>query len=108
MNRQVNEARANSVFTYLTMLNGFFELTSKEIEIADIMIRRLIHENDEFRVETRTRKYLMESMGTSYQTINNYLSKFRSKKLLDKTNKLNDLLLPNTQLNIIFDYEEST
>ncbi len=92
----------NTTYKYLQLWNGIFNLTNKELTILSAFIDTNILTKEVNICSVKNKKEVAKIVGIKdYNTLNNYIKKFKDKGTLLLTNnqyKLNPALDPNTDL----------
>jgi hypothetical protein len=93
--------KVSSTYKYLQLWNGIFNLTDKEIKILSLFIDTNKELNNVNLCTPDAKRLVAESIGfTDYNTLNNYVKKFKDKGVLLKRGRdyhLNKLLNINTK-----------
>tara|TARA_R110000744_G_scaffold220801_3_gene339630 strand:- start:4622 stop:4951 length:330 start_codon:yes stop_codon:yes gene_type:complete len=99
--RQIT-VRIDTSLKYLQLWNGIFNLTEKELEILGAFIDVQNITNELNLCGVRNKKEVARIVGVKdYNTLNNYIKRFKDKKVISKDNNnyiLNSFLNPNTDL----------
>ena len=92
--------KIDSTLKYLQLWNGIFNLTDKEIQILAAFIDIQGITNEDNLCSVRNKKEVSRVVGIKdYNTLNNYIKKFKDKGVMLKSNgdyKLNPFLNPDT------------
>ena len=92
----------DSTYKYLQLWNGIFNLTDKELSILASIIDTNIIKEDNNICSVSNKKSVAKIMKIKdYNTLNNYVKKFKDKGALIISNnvyKLNPFLDPNTNV----------
>tara|TARA_R110002020_G_scaffold400391_2_gene610470 strand:- start:172 stop:510 length:339 start_codon:yes stop_codon:yes gene_type:complete len=92
--------KVNSTYKYLQIWNGIFNLTDKELKIISLFIDVNKTLNSANLCTPKAKKLVAKELGfVDYNTLNNYVKKFKDKGVLLKKGrnyKLNKLLNINT------------
>lgn len=92
--------KADTTIKQISIWNGIFDLTKKELEVLSNLIdaEELLQTDNIADIENK--KIAAVNMGISdYNTLNNYIKKFKDKKVISKSDnnyKLNSFLNPET------------
>tara|TARA_R110000764_G_scaffold37433_2_gene83314 strand:- start:688 stop:1020 length:333 start_codon:yes stop_codon:yes gene_type:complete len=93
----------NSTYKFLQIWNGIFDLTNKELEILAAFIDTNAKTNNKSLCSIGNKKLVAEIVKIKdHNTLNNYIKKFKDKKVFKKEGSnyiLNNLL--DTDTNII-------
>ncbi len=102
MKKRKITVKIDSTLKYLSLWNGIFNLTTKEIQILSSFIDINLIRGEDNICSVTNKKDVAISMGIKdYNTLNNYIKKFKDKGalLLNSTMyKLNPFLDPNTDV----------
>jgi len=104
MNKFIKTVDRNNVsHEFLKTLNGLLKLTDREIDVLSILIDITIdkkHKLNQLAIDhTKIRKEIVMTTGIGRDNLCRYLQKFKSKKLLIKTDrregyKVNSAIIP--------------
>lgn len=88
--------KVNSTYKYLQLWNGIFNLTDMELKVLSTLVDFQIQEKAENLCASDIKKKAARSLGISdFNTLNNYVKKFKDKRAIRKVGKnyvLNQLL----------------
>ena len=92
MNKFIKTVDRNSLtHEFLMTLNGLLKLTDREIDVMSILLDITIDKRHKFNQlpidNTKIRKYIVEVTGIGRDNLCRYLQRFKSKKLIIKTDK---------------------
>jgi|TARA_R110002020_G_scaffold4440_1_gene19397 hypothetical protein len=90
----------DTTIKYLQLWNGIFNLTDKEVEILAAFIDVQNITNESNLCSVKNKREVARIVGIKdYNTLNNYIKRFKDKKVIQKTNgdySLNSFLNPDT------------
>ena len=96
----------SSVYDYVKILNGIFNLTDMEMKVLSEIIRRIKLDIPAFT--TPAKEGIAKKL--ELKTINNYITKLTSKSAIIKTGStytVNPILIPGKHRHIMFDLDLS-
>ena len=100
MRRKKISVNIDTTYKYLQLWNGIFNMTDKELEILSVFINVNDITEEVNLCCVRNKKEVARNVGIKdYNTLNNYIKRFKDKGILLKNNntyKLNSLLSPET------------
>ena len=92
----------DTTIKYLQLWNGIFNLTDKEVEILSAFIDVQNITNELNLCSVKNKREVARIVGVKdYNTLNNYIKRFKDKRVIQKANgdySLNSFLNPNTDL----------
>lgn len=90
----------DSTLKYLQLWNGIFNLTNKGLQILAAFIDVQNITNESNLCSVKNKREVARIVGIKdYNTLNNYIKRFKDKKVIQKTNgdySLNSFLNPDT------------
>tara|TARA_X000001382_G_scaffold89380_1_gene64067 strand:+ start:157 stop:486 length:330 start_codon:yes stop_codon:yes gene_type:complete len=90
----------DNTLKYLQLWNGIFNLTDKELEILSAFIDIQNITNEVNLCSVKNKREVARMVGIKdYNTLNNYIKKFKDKRVITKANNnysLNSFLNPET------------
>ena len=99
MKKQIT-VNIDSTLKYLQLWNGIFNLTDKEIQILAAFIDVQIITNEVNLCSVKNKREVARIVGIKdYNTLNNYIKRFKDKKVIAKSDNnynLNNFLNPDT------------
>jgi len=102
MKKRKITVKIDSTLKYLSLWNGIFNLTTKEIQILSFFIDVNIIKGEDNICSVPNKKDVAELVGIKdYNTLNNYIKKFKDKGALvvnNNTYNLNPFLDPSTEV----------
>ena len=102
MKKQKITVNINSIYKFLQVWNGIFNLTNKELEILSAFIITDKVTEDDNMCSMSNKKAVAGAVGIKDpNTLNNYIKKFKDKGTMLKRNgyyKLNPFLDPDTDM----------
>ena len=102
MKKRKIRVNIDTTYKYVQLWNGIFNLTDKELSIISAFIDTNIIREDINICSVENKKAVARIVGIKdYNTLNNYVKKFKDKGALITTNniyKLNPFLDPDTDL----------
>jgi hypothetical protein len=98
MKKQKLTIKATTIYKYVQLWNGIFNLTSKELDILSTFLELPL----EIAFTTKGKKLTAKALNLKdFNTLNNYIKKFKDKGVIKKVDNeyiLNKLLDPTTEL----------
>lgn len=119
MNQYLKKVKdKNKYREFIKVLNGLLQLSDREVEVLSLLVKLDAEWPIDFHknvLSTDSRKYVMSTTKVNKNNLTKYVTKFKSKGILDSTGYntwgINNMFVPNTEDNkmeikFILDYND--